>query len=188
MGGDDACQCTAPVEHIRPGATGSFNELCREPVVSPRMYSASVLHERKLIRALRKAAPRHTKLAKGMSHVPNNAPLAEGAADEVTERLVMGFLELIAERKAAGRLELAATMETIATWLSERTGLKLRAQHIQTLTTTLREAGLITVGGGGIGLPNTYDTCEKAMGPDAFWDQVDALLLVWRHPSRKSMV
>lgn len=107
--------------------------------------------------------------------------------DAITEKLVLGFIELIEERKAAGRIELAATMETIATWLSERTGLRLRAPHIQTLTTMLRESGIITVGGGGIGFPNTYDTCEKSMGTQAFWDQVDALLLVWRHPSRKSL-
>ncbi len=28
----------------------------------------------------------------------------------------------------------------------------------------MREGGLITVGGGGIGYPNTYDTREKEMG------------------------
>lgn len=113
---------------------------------------------------------------------------AEVHIDPVTERLVLSFLELIGERKAAGRMELAATMATIAEWLSQRTGLALRPPHIQTLTNVLREAGIITVGGGGIGFPNTYDTCEKSMGTEAFWDQVDALLMVWQHPSRKSLV
>lgn len=108
-------------------------------------------------------------------------------ADPVTEQLVLSFIDLIHERKLAGRSELAATMQTIATWLSERTGLPVEPYHVQTLTSTLREAGIITVGGGGIGYPNTYDTTEQSMGAEAFWDQVDALLLVWKHPSRKSL-
>lgn len=107
--------------------------------------------------------------------------------DPVTEKLVLSFIDLIHERKLAGRRELAATMETIAAWLSERTDLTVQPYHVQTLTATLREAGIITVGGGGIGLPNTYDTTEHSMGAEAFWDQVDALLLVWKHPSRKSL-
>lgn len=107
--------------------------------------------------------------------------------DPVTEQLVLAFIDLINERKLAGRTELAATMQTIATWLSERTGLAVQPSHVQTLTTTLREAGIITVGGGGIGFPNTYDTTERSMGTEAFWDQVDALLLVWQHPSRRSL-
>ena len=109
------------------------------------------------------------------------------APDPITETVVLGFFDLIAERKDAGKLELAATQETIAIWLSERTGLVLQARHIQILVKTLSEAGLITIGGAGIGLPNTYDTQEKAMGSEAFWNQVDALLLAWRHPSRDSM-
>lgn len=108
-------------------------------------------------------------------------------ADPVTEQLVLAFIDLINERKAAGRKELAATMQTIAAWLSERTGLNVAPGHVQTLTKVLREAGLITVGGGGIGYPNTYDTTEKTMGAEAFWNQVDALLMVWQHPSRKSL-
>ena len=44
------------------------------------------------------------------------------------------------------------------------------------------------MGGGGIGYPNTYDTREREMGESAFWDQVDAFLLVWKHPSRRSIV
>lgn len=107
--------------------------------------------------------------------------------DPTTELLVTAFLDLINERKVAGRRELAATMNTIAAWLSARTGLNVQAAHIQVLTTALREAGIITVGGGGIGYPNSYDTTEKAMGPDAFWNQVEAFLEVWRHPSRKRM-
>src|SRR5690606_31801650 len=87
--------------------------------------------------------------------------------EEVTERLVLGFIELIHERKLAGKRELAATMETIASWLSERTGLPISAAHIQSLTTAMREGGLITVGGGGIGYPNTYDTREREMGESA---------------------
>ncbi len=107
---------------------------------------------------------------------------------DVTEVVVMAFLELINERKLAGKSVLAATMETIAGWLSERTGLSVTSAHVQTLTTALREGGIITVGGGGIGYPNTYDTREKEMGESAFWDQVDAFLLVWKHPSRKAML
>lgn len=107
--------------------------------------------------------------------------------EQVTEVLVLAFVDLINERKLAGRFELAATMETIATFLSERTGFDLKPQHIQTLTTAMREGGLITVGGGGIGYPNTYDTTEKEMGEEAFWNQIDAFLAVWRHPSRKAL-
>ncbi len=51
----------------------------------------------------------------------------------------------------------------------------------------MEQAGLLTIGGGGIGYPNTYDTTEGAMGPDAFWNQVDAFLLVWRHPSSRAL-
>lgn len=114
-----------------------------------------------------------------MSHEPG--------VDPVTEQLVLAFIELINERKAAGKFELAATMETIAAWLADRTGLAVRPPHVQSLTHVLRDAGIITIGGGGIGLPNTYDTTENAMGTAAFWDQVDALLMVWQHPSRKSL-
>lgn len=117
-----------------------------------------------------------------MSHVQPTSTI-----DVTTEKLVLGFLELIAERKAAGKIELAATMKTIAHWLTDRTGLHVQPQHIQTLTKVLREAGIITVGGGGIGYPNTYDTCEEAMGSEAFWNQVDALLIVWQHPSRQRL-
>ena len=108
--------------------------------------------------------------------------------NEVTEALVMSFLELINERKLAGRPYLAATMETIAGWLSDRTGLSVTSAHVQTLTAAMREGGLITVGGGGIGFPNTYDTREKEMGTERFWDQVDAFLLAWKHPSRRAML
>lgn len=122
---------------------------------------------------------------------PTRRPAASDPAapqpDRVTETLVLGFLDLIGERKLAGKTELAATMVTIATWLSERTGLAVKPAHVQLLTDALRQAGIITVGGGGIGLPNTYDTCEATMGAEAFWDQVDALLLAWRHPSRKAL-
>lgn len=111
----------------------------------------------------------------------------EVAVDPVTERLVMAFIELIHERKLAGKRELAATMATVAQWLSERTGLPVRPAHVQSLTQAMREGGLITVGGGGIGFPNTYDTCEESMGEQAFWDQVDAFLMVWRHPARKRL-
>ncbi|HEX6972722.1 MAG TPA: hypothetical protein VF234_10935, partial [Limnochordia bacterium] len=89
--------------------------------------------------------------------------------DPTTERLVLAFLDLIGERKLAGKTELAATQGTIAAWLSDRTGLAVRARAVQTLIHAMAEAGLITVGGGGIGRPNTYDTCEAAMGVEAFW-------------------
>ncbi len=110
------------------------------------------------------------------------------AADGTTETLVMAFLDLINERKVAGKSELAATQQTIAQWISERTGLRVSARHVQILAQTLEQAHLITIGGGGIGLPNTYATREETMGPEQFWNQVDALLLVWRHPSRQAMV
>lgn len=106
----------------------------------------------------------------------------------MTETLVMSFIELIQERKLRGRDVLAATMETIAQWLSERTGLAVTPRHIQEMTKAMREGGLITVGGGGIGYPNTYDTCEREMGEEAFWAQVDAFLMVWQHPGRKAML
>lgn len=107
--------------------------------------------------------------------------------DQVTERLVLGFIDLIHERKLAGKRELAATLETIAAWLAERTGLPVAPQHVQTLAAAMREGGLITVGGGGIGYPNTYDTREREMGEEAYWNQVDAFLMVWKHPSRKAI-
>lgn len=110
-----------------------------------------------------------------------------GMVDPVTEKLVLSFIDLINERNLAGKRELAATQETIAKWLSDRTGLKVQARHVQILVKTLEEAHLITIGGGGIGLPNTYVTLEEEMGPEQFWDQVDALLLVWHHPSRQAL-
>lgn len=113
--------------------------------------------------------------------------MADGFQDEVTETVVLAFIELVHERKLAGRDCLAATAETIAEWLSDRTGLAIAARHILQLTKAMREAGLITVGGGGIGYPNTYDTREEEMGEESFWNQVDAFLLVWRHPARKAM-
>src|SRR5690625_939720 len=99
----------------------------------------------------------------------------------------MAFIELVHERKLAGRSELAATMATIAGWIAERTGLPVSVNHIASLVPAMREAGLITVGGYGIGYPNTYDTCEDEMGEEAFWNQVDAFLMVWRHPSRRAI-
>ncbi|HLN64632.1 MAG TPA: hypothetical protein VK464_24165 [Symbiobacteriaceae bacterium] len=105
-------------------------------------------------------------------------------AEQIEPLLVHAFLDLIAERKAAGKRELAATMETIATWLSDRTRLPVKPLHVQYLTLALRDGHIITVGGGGIGRPNTYDTTEKTMGLDAFWDQVDAFLMAWRLPNR----
>jgi len=105
-----------------------------------------------------------------------------------TEILLHAFIDLIEERKAAGKKELAATHVTIATWLAQRTGLQIQPRHIQTLTAMMYEAQLITIGGGGIGRPNTYDTTEAKMGTEQFWNQVDALLSVWHHPSRQSMV
>lgn len=107
--------------------------------------------------------------------------------DPVTEQLVMAFLDLINERRVAGKTELAATHKTIAQWLSERTGLNVQPRHVQVLVQTLAEAHLITIGGGGIGYPNSYATREEAMGPEQFWNQVDALLMVWQHPGRRAM-
>lgn len=109
-------------------------------------------------------------------------------ADELEAILLHAFIDLIQERKAAGRRELAATHETIAHWLSDRTGLPVTPRHVQYLTLALRDGLIIDVGGGGIGRPNTYDTREAAMGTEAFWDQVDAFLLVWRMPNRHSLL
>ncbi len=79
-------------------------------------------------------------------------------------------------------------METIATWLSNRTRLPVTPQHVQGLTLALRDGLIISVGGAGIGRPNSYDTREAEMGIDAFWDQVDAFLLVWRMPGRQKLI
>lgn len=108
--------------------------------------------------------------------------------EQIEPLLLHAFLDLIQERKAAGRQELVATMETIATWLSDRTTLPVKAQHVQYLTLALRDGLIISVGGGGIGRPNSYDTREAEMGLDAFWDQVDAFLMVWRLPNRKALL
>lgn len=113
--------------------------------------------------------------------------MSEPAIDLVTETLVMSFLDLIAERKLAGKPGLAATMTTIANWLTERTKLPLEERHIAILVAALAEAGIISVGGQGIGKPNVYTTREEEMGPTQFWNQVDALLHIWRHPSRKTL-
>jgi len=102
--------------------------------------------------------------------------------------IVHAFIDLIEERKARGKRELAATMETIAAWLSDRTRLPVTPAHVQALTLALRDAHIISVGGGGIGRPNTYDTREAEMGLDAFWDQVDAFLMVWQLPGRKKLI
>jgi hypothetical protein len=114
--------------------------------------------------------------------------MAHTSEDQLEALLVHAFLDLIQERKAAGRRDLAATHETIATWLSDRTQLPVKPLHVQYLTLALRDGLIIDVGGAGIGRPNTYDTREKAMGLDAFWDQVDAFLLVWKMPNRKSLL
>lgn len=113
---------------------------------------------------------------------------ADIAEDQIESLLLHAFLDLIQERKAAGKRELVATMETIATWLSDRTTLPVRAHHVQALTLALRDGNIISVGGGGIGRPNSYDTREAEMGLDAFWDQVDAFLMVWRLPNRKAIL
>lgn len=114
-------------------------------------------------------------------------PQSDPAA-QVTEALVLAFLDLIHERKMAGKDALVATYPTIATWLAGRTSLPVRERHVQLLAQTMQEAGLITIGGYGIGQPNTYDSREKEMGPDRFWNQVDALLLAWRHPSWRALL
>lgn len=108
--------------------------------------------------------------------------------ERVESVLLHAFLDLIAERKAAGRQELVATMETMATWLSDRTQLPVRPAHVQAMTLALRDGLIISVGGFGIGQPNSYDTREKEMGLEAFWDQVDAFLIVWRLPNRKALL
>lgn len=120
-----------------------------------------------------------------MAEPRNQAEIQEEQLESI---LLHAFIDLIQERKAAGKRELAATHETIAIWLTDRTQLKVTKQHVQYLTLALRDGLIIDVGGGGIGRPNTYDTREKAMGLDAFWDQVDAFLMVWRMPNRTSLL
>lgn len=109
------------------------------------------------------------------------------SSDSITEIIVMTFLDLMADRRIAGKQGLAATQETIAEWLSTRTSLSISAKNVQDLVKVLQDAGLITIGGGGIGLPNSYYSNEDSMGAEQFWTQVDALLLVWKHPSRNSI-
>lgn len=108
--------------------------------------------------------------------------------DQLESILLHAFIDLIQERKARGRQGLTATMETIATWLSDRTTLPVKPQHVQYLTLALRDGNIIDVGGGGIGRPNFYDLRDAEMGIDAFWDQVDAFLMVWRMPNRKKLL
>ena len=108
-------------------------------------------------------------------------------AEELEALLLHAFIDIIEERKAAGRPGLLATHETIARWLSDRTGLNVTPRHVQYLTLALRDGQIIDVGGGGIGRPNLYDTREAAMGTDAFWNQVEAFLAVWRRPNRESL-
>ncbi|HHV43261.1 MAG TPA: hypothetical protein GXX57_01145 [Firmicutes bacterium] len=108
--------------------------------------------------------------------------------DPTTETLVLAFIELIHTRKVRGKAVLAATQQTIASLLTEATGLNITPRHVQILTSAMEEANLITIGGGGIGYPNTYDTREDDMGPEIFWNQVDAFLAVYAHPSRSAMV
>lgn len=114
--------------------------------------------------------------------------MAKTEENQLESLLVHAFLDLIAERKAAGKRELAATHDTIAQWLSSRTRLPVTLLHVQYLTLALRDGHIISVGGSGIGRPNTYDTTEAAMGLDAFWDQVDAFLLAWRMPNRATLL
>jgi hypothetical protein len=102
--------------------------------------------------------------------------------DPVTAQVLHAFLDLVAERKARGKRELVATHATIAGWLSDRTGLAVAPRHVASLTLAMRDAGILTVGGLGIGLPNTYDTREQEMGVDQFWNQIDAFLMVYRLP------
>lgn len=102
--------------------------------------------------------------------------------DPTTALILHAFLDLIGERKARGRLELAATHATIAQWLSERTQLAIRPSHVASLTLALQQAGIIAIGGMGIGRPNTYDTREQELGIDQFWNQVDAFLMVYKLP------
>ncbi len=110
------------------------------------------------------------------------------AEDQLEEILLHAFLDLIQERKLAGKAGLTATMESIAAWLSERTTLRVKAAHVQDFTLGLRDGGLLAVGGGGIGRPNFYDTRETEMGLEQFWDQFEAFLLVYRLPGRRSLL
>lgn len=107
--------------------------------------------------------------------------------DAATEAVVMAFIEMIQEHKARGYYQLEATWQVVARWIANRSGFAVEPRHIGVMAAAMQEAGIITVGGGGIGSANTYDTCEKGMGPKAFWTQVDAFLIVWQHPSRKGM-
>lgn len=102
--------------------------------------------------------------------------------------LVHGFLDMIQERKLAGRRELVATHAQIAAWLAERTNLAVTPRVVSALTLAMRDGGLLAVGGGGIGQANTYDTTEDDMGIEAFWTQVDAFLLAWQVPNRLQLL
>lgn len=104
------------------------------------------------------------------------------------ETLLHAFLDVINERKARGKLELVVTYENLAAYLAERTGLAVSPRHVQALVRAMAEGGLITVGGAGPGHPNRYDTREAEMGVDAFWDQVEAFLMVWKVPNRENLL
>ncbi|MCG0239647.1 MAG: hypothetical protein L6E13_10795 [Firmicutes bacterium] len=110
------------------------------------------------------------------------------ADNRLEELLLHAFLDVINERKARGKLELVVTYENLTAYLAERTGLPLQTRHVQALVRAMAEGGLITIGGAGPGHPNRYDTTEAQMGIDAFWNQVEAFLMVWRLPGRESLL
>ena len=103
--------------------------------------------------------------------------------DPYTEALVMSLIEFIQEQKSKGYRELEATYEIISRWISGRSGIQVNPRQVAVLAATMAQAGIITIGGGGIGTANRYDTTESKMGVEQFWNQVEALLQVWRHPS-----
>lgn len=107
---------------------------------------------------------------------------------ELEERLLHAFLDLITERRIKGRAEFAITIANLSQLLAERTGLNVHPRMVQQFVLDLQAGGIITIGGGGIGTPNRYATREDEMGTAAFWDQVDAFLMVYKLPGRLSLL
>lgn len=186
MSATPACaMCRIPLTGARlaweyKGRTFALCPLCAELPLAERMAAL-----RPALRELDRAEERAQAAARAAGGPRYRTDIPEERLEEI---LLHAFLDLIQERKLAGKAGLAATMPNIAAWLSERTGLQVRAAHVKALTLALRDGGLIAVGGGGIGRPNFYDTRESEMGLDPFWDQVEAFLAVYRLPGRRALL
>lgn len=177
-----ACGIALPSSPVVWAYRGHSIPLC------PLCAELSEAQRREACRAVVRQIDREADLAAAQAAVPRLERRSDIPEEQVEELLVTAFLDLIQERKLAGKDGLTATLASIAIWLRERTSLRVETAHVQTLALAMRDAGLLLVGGGGIGLPNQYDTRESEMGLDAFWDQVDAFLMVYRHPSRQALL